>query len=61
MRIYVGNLSYSTTTEDLREEFEKYGAVDDAIVMSDRETGVRAGSGSSRWATRTRPPRPLPR
>lgn len=45
MRIYVGNLPYSTTSETLRDEFEKFGRVDDAVVISDNETGRSRGFG----------------
>ena len=45
MRIYVGNLPYSTTSSTLRDEFEKFGRVDDAIVMQDNETGRSRGFG----------------
>ena len=45
MRIYVGNLPYSTTSSTLRDEFEKFGTVDDAIVMQDNETGRSRGFG----------------
>lgn len=45
MRIYVGNLPYSTTEEALRAEFEVYGRVDDAVVIRDSETGRSRGFG----------------
>lgn len=45
MRIYVGNLPYSTTEEVLRAEFEVYGRVDDAVVIRDSETGRSRGFG----------------
>src|SRR3954469_5733786 len=44
-RLYVGNLSYSVTSEDLQEMFEQYGAVASAQVLSDRETGRSRGFG----------------
>lgn len=44
-RLYVGNLSYSMTSEDLQELFEQYGAVASAQVLSDRETGRSRGFG----------------
>ncbi len=44
-RIYVGNLSFQTTTEALREAFAEFGQVVDAKVMSDRETGQPRGFG----------------
>ncbi len=44
-RLYVGNLSYSTTNDSLRAEFAKFGEVTDVHVMSDRETGQSRGFG----------------
>lgn len=44
-RLYVGNLSFSTTPEELQELFESFGAVDSAQVLSDRETGRSRGFG----------------
>ncbi len=43
--IYVGNLPYSATDEELSELFEQYGAVVSAKVISDRETGRSRGFG----------------
>ncbi len=45
MNIYVGNLSYDTRDENLRDAFAEFGAVDDARVISDRETGRSRGFG----------------
>lgn len=45
MRLYVGNLSYTTTEETLREAFEEYGVVESAAVITDRETGRPRGFG----------------
>ena len=36
MRIYVGNLSYSTDDDELRAAFEQYGDVKEARVVTDR-------------------------
>ena len=43
--IYVGNLPFQTTEEDLEELFSAYGAVESAKVISDRETGRSRGFG----------------
>ena len=43
--IYVGNLSFQTTADDLRETFAQYGNVTRAQVVSDRETGRSRGFG----------------
>jgi len=45
IKIYVGNLSYSTTSEDLQELFEANGEVESAQVMQDRDTGRSRGFG----------------
>jgi RNA recognition motif-containing protein len=43
--IYVGNLPFTTTADDLREAFAQYGTVTRAQVMTDRETGRSRGFG----------------
>ena len=43
--LYVGNLPFSTTADDLREAFGQYGTVTRAQVVSDRETGRSRGFG----------------
>jgi len=43
--LYVGNLSFETTTDDLRKTFEAYGTVSSASVITDRETGRSRGFG----------------
>jgi RNA recognition motif-containing protein len=45
MDIYVGNLPYSTTDDDLRGLFAAYGEVASARVVIDRETGQSKGFG----------------
>jgi len=45
MNIYVGNLSYSTTEDDLTSLFGGVGAVDSARIIKDRETGRSKGFG----------------
>ncbi len=43
MKIFVGNLAFSTTEDELRELFEEYGAVTSVELVSDRETGRPRG------------------
>jgi RNA recognition motif-containing protein len=43
MSIYVGNLSYNVTQEDLNEVFAEYGTVKRVQVPTDRETGKPRG------------------
>lgn len=45
MNIYVGNLPFSTTDEELRSVFEEFGVVHSAKVIIDRETGRSRGFG----------------
>ena len=45
MNIYVGNLSFDTNTDDLKEAFTSFGQVDDARVITDRESGRSRGFG----------------
>ncbi len=45
MNIYVGNLPYSTTKEDLEALFGEFGAVEAARVVMDRESGRSKGFG----------------
>lgn len=44
-RLFVGGLSWGTDDEGLRRAFEKYGEIDDATVITDRETGRSRGFG----------------
>ncbi len=41
--IFVGNLNFQTTQEDLRSVFEQYGAVENVNIITDRETGQARG------------------
>jgi RNA recognition motif-containing protein len=43
--LYVGNLPYNTTSDELRTAFEQYGTVSRTQVISDRETGRSRGFG----------------
>jgi RNA recognition motif-containing protein len=47
MNIYVGNLSYQVTEEDLRLAFEPFGQVESATIIKDKHKGKEI-----RWATR---------
>jgi RNA recognition motif-containing protein len=45
MNIYVGNLSYGMSEEELREAFGAFGAVSSVKILMDRETGRSRGFG----------------
>lgn len=45
MKLYVGNLAYQTTGEDLQRLFAQAGTVESAAVIEDRETGRSRGFG----------------
>jgi len=45
MSIYIGNLDYSVTQEDLSEVFAEYGTVKRVHLPTDRETGRMRGFG----------------
>jgi RNA recognition motif-containing protein len=45
INIYVGNLPWATTTDDLHAMFEQYGNVVKAQIVQDRETGRSRGFG----------------
>ena len=45
MNIYVGNIPYSVSDEDLQKLFEEHGTVDSARVISDRFSGQSKGFG----------------
>jgi hypothetical protein len=42
-RLYVGNLSFNATADSVREAFTQFGTVEDAHVVTDRETGRSRG------------------
>ena len=45
MRIYVGNLPYSVTDDDLREVFSEFGELASAEVIKDKYSGQSKGFG----------------
>jgi RNA recognition motif-containing protein len=45
MNMYVSNLSFHTTEEDLQKLFGQFGAVSSAKIITDRETGRSRGFG----------------
>lgn len=45
MNIYVGNLSYDSNEQDIREAFEKFGEVSNVSIITDKFTGKSRGFG----------------
>jgi len=52
VKLYVGNLSYSTTEEKLREEFSKHGTITDIFLPTERGSGRPRGFGFVTMSTR---------
>ena len=52
MKLYVGNLNFKTTGEDLQELFGQVGTVESASVVMDRETGRSRGFGFVEMASK---------
>jgi len=44
-KLYVGGLSWDTNDQGLRQAFEQFGEISDAVVISDRDTGRSRGFG----------------
>lgn len=43
MKIYIGNMSFDTTEDELRQAFEGFGEVSDVNIIKDRDTGRPKG------------------
>ncbi len=50
-KLFVGNLSWSVTSDQLKKQFEQAGVVVDAVVLTDRATGRSKGFGFVEMAT----------
>lgn len=50
-KLYVGNLSFEISEEDLKELFEQAGTVESAVIVEDRETGRSRGFAFVEMAT----------
>ncbi len=53
MKIYVGNLSYEVTEEDLRQEFVAFGEVTSANIITDKYSGRPKGFGFVEMASKS--------
>lgn len=52
MKLYVGNLAFQTTSDELQALFAQAGTVESAAVVEDRETGRSRGFGFVEMATK---------
>ncbi len=52
MKLYVGNLSFQTSTDELKEMFAKIGTVESVTIVEDRDTGRSRGFGFVEMASR---------
>ena len=52
MKLYVGNLSFQTSSEDLQQLFTQAGTVESATVVEDRDTGRSRGFGFVEMASK---------
>jgi RNA recognition motif-containing protein len=52
MKLYVGNLSFQTSSDDLQNLFSQAGSVESASVVEDRETGRSRGFGFVEMASK---------
>ena len=53
MKIYVGNLSYEVTEEELKQEFMSFGEVTSANIITDRDSGRTKGFGFVEMASKS--------
>ena len=52
MNIYVGNLSYEVTEDDLKQSFEQFGQVESVAIITDKFTGKSKGFGFVEMASK---------
>ena len=44
-KLYVGNIAWTVSESELKDAFAKFGAVEEAVIITDRETGRSKGFG----------------
>src|SRR5438874_1776445 len=52
MNIFVGNVAYATTEENLRKEFDAFGIVSKVAILKDKITGIPRGFGFVEMASK---------
>lgn len=52
MKLYIGNLSFQTSSEELQQLFSQAGSVESANIIEDRETGRSRGFGFVEMSTK---------
>lgn len=50
-KLYIGNLGYETTVDDLKSHFAQYGTLEDITVVTDRDTGASRGFGFATYSS----------
>lgn len=50
-KLYVGNLSYTTSVDELKEAFAQFGAIVDATIVTFKDTGKSKGFGFIEFET----------
>lgn len=53
MKIYVGNLTYQVTEDELRQAFEQFGQVESVTIIKDKYSGQSKGFGFVEFASKT--------
>lgn len=51
LKLFIGNLSWSASDNDLRKEFGKFGTITELKIITDRETGKSRGFGFVGYST----------
>jgi RNA recognition motif-containing protein len=51
-KLYVGNISFKATEEDIRELFARSGDVESVKIITDAQTGNAKGFGLLKWRTK---------
>ncbi|OGQ90632.1 MAG: RNA-binding protein, partial [Deltaproteobacteria bacterium RIFOXYC2_FULL_48_10] len=52
MKLYLGNLSYEVTEDDLRQALEAFGQVESVTILKDRDSGRPKGFGFAEMASK---------